>query len=100
MQRYKCIHCGTCFQNKRRKRKKTKQLFHDYVWKRQTYKDLGEDNRKIIQTALDLLNAHQLSEDELEKVNEGWLSIEKHQQFVQRQEEEATRILENSSSLN
>ncbi|HBG63198.1 MAG TPA: hypothetical protein DDX16_02950 [Candidatus Omnitrophica bacterium] len=62
-------------------------------------KDLGEDNRKIIQTALDLLNAHQLSEDELEKVNEGWLSIEKHQQFVQRQEEEATRILENSGLM-
>ncbi|HAZ10281.1 MAG TPA: hypothetical protein DCY56_04150, partial [Candidatus Omnitrophica bacterium] len=62
-------------------------------------KDLGEDNRKIIQTALDLLNAHQLSEDELEEVNKGWLSVEKHQQFVQRQEEEATRILENSGLM-
>jgi len=56
IQRYKCTSCGKCFQSKRRKQKKGKQLFDEYVWKRQTYTDLGEDNdrsAKWIQRRLD-----------------------------------------------
>lgn len=46
VQRYKCTNCGKQFQSKRRKQKKNKQLLKKYIWKRQTYKDLGDANNK------------------------------------------------------
>ena len=44
------------FQSKRRQQKTSTQLFHEYVWKRQTYTDLGEEHArsaKWVQRTLD-----------------------------------------------
>lgn len=56
VQRYACTHCGKCFQSRRRKQKKSTQLFNTYVWKRQTYTDLGAEHdrsAKWVQRRLD-----------------------------------------------
>lgn len=48
--------CGYKFQNKRRKEKLASTLLDQYVWQRQTYKDLAEKydrSRKWVQTKLD-----------------------------------------------
>lgn len=39
---YKCQDCCKYFQNKKRDNAFKKQLLHNYVWRRQTYNDLGE----------------------------------------------------------
>jgi len=56
VQMYKCTHCEKYFQSKRRQQKTSTQLFHEYVWKRQTYTDLGEEHArsaKWVQRTLD-----------------------------------------------
>jgi hypothetical protein len=45
-QRYKCGNCGRQTQNRKRKTKKLKLLWKQYIWQRQTAKQLSESHRK------------------------------------------------------
>ncbi len=60
---------------------------------------LGEFNQKVLNAALDLLNAHELDENELERAQRGWASPSDHKQFVQQQEARANKILSNSGIM-
>lgn len=40
IQHYRCVECGTQFQNKRRPHKLFQKIWHEHVWQRQTVSDL------------------------------------------------------------
>lgn len=60
---------------------------------------LSKENRRIIETALELLNANGLAGRDLSFVESGLASLEQHREYVLRQEPIARDILEKSSLM-
>jgi hypothetical protein len=61
MQRYKCSFCGYQLQSGRRPDKKEQQLWHTYIWKKQTLGELAEDvghSTKWVRERLDCVQHH------------------------------------------
>jgi hypothetical protein len=64
VQRYRCTTCGTVFQSKRRTKQKLDTLWNEYVFGKQTLKQLAEKHRRSIEWV-----RQQFEKVELEKKN-------------------------------
>lgn len=60
--RYRCVACGKSFSNNRRKKKLAKKLWGEYVWDKQTRKQLGRRYQKSNKTIERILETHLLPE--------------------------------------
>lgn len=65
MQRYKCQKCGLQFQNKERPNKEQKKIWEQYVWGKQTLKQLSGTFKKCIPGIQKKLDGHVLAKNEV-----------------------------------
>ncbi len=65
LQRYKCQKCGLQFQNKERPSKERRKLWHQYVWGKQTLKQLSVTFKKCVPVIQKELDAYALEKDEV-----------------------------------
>lgn len=62
--RYLCRFCGKSFSSSRRGKRRSEKLWKEYVWSKQTRKQLGKEYSKSSKTIERILDAHKIKEKE------------------------------------
>ena len=67
--RYRCQACGKSYSSSRRKKKQREKLWEEYIWKKQTRKQLARKYQKSSKTIERILDVHDLKEKKHEPRN-------------------------------